>query len=76
MTSFTALGVEPECQSHTPPQRHQIFDFLRALTLASDGSGYDAPYDIDLGIRDGIGGRLAAEPILLLAKNAAYCYMV
>lgn len=41
------------------------------MALASDGSRYGAPYEIDLGMTAGIREDLAAESILLLDENAA-----
>ena len=56
MASSATMRDEPECPKGAPLRRYQIIGFLRALTLASDGSGYGAPYELDLEIRDSIGG--------------------
>lgn len=70
MTSSRAPRFESECQKGAPPRRHQIIGFLRALTLASDCSGYGAAYESDIRMTDGVKKGFAAEPVLLLDQEA------
>ena len=73
MTSSRAPKFEPECPNGAPRRRYQIVGFLRALTLASDGSGYGAAYDSDIRIRDGIGGIFRGQAGTVAGPGGSYC---
>ena len=72
-TSSVVLRSEPECPNGAPPWGYQIIDFLRALTLASNGSGYSAAYKSDIRIRDGIGGRFRGRAGSVAGSGGSYC---
>ena len=73
MTSSVASRFEPECPNGAPPRRYQIIDFLRALTLASYGSGYGAACESDIQIRHGIGGRFRGRAGTVAGPAGSYC---
>ena len=73
MTSSITLICEPECLTSPMPRRYQIIDFLRALTLASYGSGYGAACESDIRIRYGIGGRFRGRARTVAGPAGSYC---